>query len=199
MIPPHKDNRSLAIGLALAAAACLVYACFSRQWLVNGSVYEEYGFGLRSNYTCGQSFGEASECDEPSNSEYVARMQELDSGSSRNASGAFAPTGWATFVECLVAVLGLIAAAGIAIARKRPDLPMAPTTVALLAIMAALITGCVFVATKPGVAGFVGVGLSFWIFGIGSVLGIAGAQMLAKVNRPLDPDLMEDAMNPEHF
>jgi hypothetical protein len=189
----------LAIGLALVAAGALGYAALTRQWLVNGSVYEQYGFGLRNNFTCGQSFGEAKECDETSNSEYIARQKELSSATASNASGAFAPMGWATFVACLAAALGLFAAAGIAIARKRPELPMAPTTIALLGIMAALITGCVFVATKPGPPGFVGVGPSFWVFGAGAVLGIAGAQLLAKVNRPIDPDLMEDAMNPEHF
>jgi hypothetical protein len=195
----EPKNRSLAILLSLAAAAALVYAALTRQWLVNGNVYEQYGFGLRSSFACGQSFGEAHECDELSNSAYVAHEREVSATSARNTSGAFAPMGWATFVECLLAALGLAAAAGLALARKRPDLPMAPTTLALLAIMAALITGCVFVATKQGAPGFVGVGVSFWIFGAGSVLGIAGAQMLAKVNRPVDPDLMEDAMNPEHF
>lgn len=198
-MPEPAKNRSLAIALSIAAAVALIYAALTRQWLVNGNQYEQYGFGLRSSYACGQSFGEAHECDEMSNSEYIAHEREVSSASARNASGAFSPMGWATFVECLVAALGLIAAAGIAIAKKRPDWPMAPTTLALLAIMASLITGCVFVATKPGAPGFVGVGMSFWIFGAGSVLGIAGAQMLAKVNRPVDPDLMEDAMNPEHF
>jgi hypothetical protein len=198
-VTDKRPNRALAIALALAAAAALAYAALTRQWLVNGSVYEQYGFGLRGNFTCGQSFGEAKECDETSNSEYVSRMKELSAATASTASGAFAPMGWATFVELLAAALGLVAAAGLAIARKRPDLPMAPTTIALLGIMAALITGCVFVATKPGPPGFVGVGPSFWVFGIGSVLGIAGAQLLAKVNRPVDPDLMEDAMNPEHF
>ena len=69
---------------------------------------------------------------------------------------------------------------------------MAPPTLALLAIIVGIITGCVFIATKPGPAGFVGAGLSFWMFGGGCVLGIAAAQMLARVNRPLDPDLMSD-------
>ena len=63
-------------------------------------------------------------------------------------------------------------------------MPMAPTTLALLAIMAALVTGCVFVATKPGPGGFVGVGIAFWIFGAGAVMGIAGAQLLAKGEPP---------------
>lgn len=187
-------SRVLAIGLALAAAACLIYGAFSRQWLVNGSRFEQYGFGLRSNYTC-----DADTCDEDSNSNYVDRMREFSTVSARNASSAFAPMGWATFIESLIAAAGLIAAAAVAAARRRPDLPMQPTTIALLAIIFGLITGCIFVATKPGAAGFVGAGISFWIFGAGAVLGIAGAQLLAKVNRPLDPDLMADTMNPDQF
>ncbi|MGH9883906.1 MAG: hypothetical protein ACREBE_00135, partial [bacterium] len=66
-------------------------------------------------------------------------------------------------------------------------------------IMIGLISGCVFVATKPGDVGTVGVAWSFWAFGIGSVAGIAGAQLLAKQIRPADPDLLQDAMNPDRF
>ena len=50
----------------------------------------------------------------------------------------------------------------------------------------------VFVATKPGPPGMVGVGLSFWIFGVGAVMGIVGAQLLAKVNRPPDTEWTVD-------
>jgi hypothetical protein len=50
----------------------------------------------------------------------------------------------------------------------------------------------VFVATKPGPTGMVGVGMSFWIFGAGCVMGIAGAQMMAKLNRPLEPEWTVD-------
>jgi hypothetical protein len=70
--------------------------------------------------------------------------------------------------------------------------PIAPTTIALLGVMIGLITGCVFIATKPGPTGMVGVGLSFWIFGVGCVMGIAAAQMMAKVNRPPDPEWTVD-------
>ena len=66
-------------------------------------------------------------------------------------------------------MLGLAGAAGLAIASKKLVLPMSPSTLALLAIMAGLITGCVFVAQKPGEAGYVGVGPSFWMFGAGAV------------------------------
>ena len=38
-----KDNRILGIGLALAAAACLIYASVTRHWLVNSSRFERSG------------------------------------------------------------------------------------------------------------------------------------------------------------
>jgi hypothetical protein len=65
--------------------------------------------------------------------------------------------------------------------------------------MAAMAAGCVFVATKPGPAGMLGVDLGFWAFGAGTVIGILGAQLLAKELRPPDPDLLADAMNPDDF
>ena len=84
--------------------------------------------------------------------------------------------GNAVFALLVAAVAGLVVGAILAIVRAHPRLPIAPTTVALLALMLGLITGCVFVATKPGPAGWVGVGTSFWMFGAGAVLGIAAAQ-----------------------
>jgi len=65
-------------------------------------------------------------------------------------------------------------------------------SIALLAIMAGLCTGCLFIAKKPGgQTGYdaVGVGPSFWAYAIACVVGIAGAQMLAKYIKPIDPDL----------
>jgi hypothetical protein len=193
----NKPSAVLAIVLALAAAACLSAAAFTNSWLVNGNAYEQIHFGLREMTQSGSSFGEADTT--RSNAEVVADMREVNAAAARDTSSAFAPMGWATFVECLIAALGLVAAAIIAATRKHPELPITPTTISLLGIMLGLITGCVFVATKPGPPGYVGVGLSFWLFGGGCVLGIAGAQMLAKVNRPPDPDLMEDAMDPDQF
>ena len=196
--PPTKPNRVLAIALAIVAAGSLGYAAFSHRWLVNGNRVEEFGFGLRDNYSC-QSIDSVHDCVTDSNSHYVQVSKDEGGRAAELASSAFGPCGWATFIECLLAMLGLAAAAGLAIANKKLVLPMSPSTLALLALMAALITGCVFVAQKPGEAGYVGVGPSFWVFGAGAVLGIAGAQLLAKVNRPEDIDLMDDAMNPDEF
>jgi hypothetical protein len=188
------NQRLLGIGLAVVAAACLVFACFTRTWLANSSNYESIGFGLRSAFDC-EGLGDKT-CVELSNATIVDQLRETGDS---HESAAFVPCGWATLIASLLSAAGLLAAAALALARKHPALPMTPSTIALLGIMVALITGCVFVATKPGPPGYVGVGLSFWVFGVGAVLGIAGAQMLARVNRPEDPDLMEDAMNPDEF
>jgi hypothetical protein len=196
--PQPKSNRMLAIVLALVAGAGLIYAAVSKQWLTNGNEYEQISFGLRDMSQCGSAFGEH-DCDRYSNGEFVQHMRDFSESAALNTSGAFAPMGWITLVACLLAALGLLVAAALAIAGKKPDWPMSPSTLALLGIIVGIITGCVFIATKPGPAGFVGAGLSFWIFGGGCVLGIAAAQMLARVNRPLDPDLMSDAMNADEF
>jgi hypothetical protein len=191
---PKRPNAAVAITLAIVAAACLVYGAVTHHWLVNDNPGEQIAFGLRDNSQC-----TGTDCLHRSNAELIRELRDFSEASKQDASVAFAPFGWITLVASLLATLGLLGAAGLAASRKKPDLPMTPATLALLGIMVGLITGCVFVATKPGPPGYVGVGLSFWVFGAGCVLGIAGAQLLAKVNRPLDPDLMADTMNADEF
>jgi len=177
-----RDNRGLGIGLCIGAALCLIYACVSHRWLENTQFRgARMGFSLLSFEACMEN-----KCENKSNFEVMAEAKKYDP---ERASSVFAPMGVVTLVLLGLAALGLLATAGIAIKKLRPELPVAPTTVALLGIMAALITGCIFVATKPGGVGGVGVGLGFWAFGIGSVVGIAGAQMLNKSIKPIDPDL----------
>lgn len=197
MTETKKDNRTLGIGLAVAAAVCLVYAAVTQQWLVNAGRYTEIGFGLTSNHECSVSFVRSSStpdraCHELSNSELIDKWRSMGSEAAKLTSSAFAPIGKVTLVIILLAAVSLLLAAALAFARKQPALPIAPTTIALLCGMAGLITGCVFVATKPGPAGMVGVGVSFWVFGAGSVAGIVGAQLLAKLNRPPDPEWTVD-------
>ncbi|MDB4953539.1 MAG: hypothetical protein JWO36_1108 [Myxococcales bacterium] len=191
-------NRMTAVALALAASACLIYAALTRQWLVNNNPVEERAIGLRSSSSCIVGTGSAG-CSELTNKELIEEFHQDTETTAQQTSGAFVPMGLATFIECFVGALGLLAAAAFALAKKTPDLPMAPTTVGLLAIMALLITGMVFIATKPGPPGYVGVGLSFWVFAGGAVMGIVANQMLAKINRPVDPDLLADSMDPDQY
>jgi hypothetical protein len=187
---PSKHRRPLALALAAASIFALAFAAFSKQWLVRE---DEVRIGLTGTSVC---FGD--DCKSMSNGELVA-MAKREGAESGSTSGAFGPMGWATLVEILVAVAGLAGALALAIARKQPVLPIAPSTVGFIFIAFALITGCVFVATKPGPTGFVAVGPAFWVFGAGVITGVAAAQLLARVNRPEDPDLMADAMNPDEY
>jgi hypothetical protein len=196
---PKKDMRPMASWLCAAAAACLLYAAFTQAWLVNASRYTELGFGLRNNHECGTSYSfdgeqESSKqnCEQHTNSAFIAKWRSMGSDAAKLTSSAFVPAGWITFIVGLIAAAGLAIAAAFGFAKKAPSLPIAPTTPALLGVMIGLITGCVFIATKPGPTGMVGVGMSFWIFGIGCVMGIAGAQMMAKVNRPPDEEWTVD-------
>lgn len=114
-------------------------------------------------------------------------------------SSAFAILGFITFVCILLAAPSLLISIIIVLAGKRVRLPIMPTTTALLGVGIGLITGCVFVATKPGPPGYVGVGIGFFVFGAGVVLGLWSALQLNKLMRPHDPDLLEDAMKPDEF
>ena len=157
-IPPpvKKDTRMLGVGLSLAAAALLLFAAFSKH--LARAAARRPRVRLRSDgraRTAG-STARAPCPTAPSWSAYKAFDPE-------HTSGAFAPMGWATFGVCVLAALGLIATAVLAFQKKRPELPMSPASLALLMIMIGLLTGCVFVATKPGPVGLVGVAMGFWV------------------------------------
>lgn len=189
--PPKKDTRQLAMALAAAAAVCMLYAAFTHHWLANGNKHLEFGFGLRTAFSCGTDYGGKTTCESRTNDDVVTEFKELEKAShsaQKLASSAFVPAGWVTLISIILGALGLLASAALAFRKLAPDLPVAPTTVGLLGCMVGLISGCVFVATKPGPPGMVGVGMSFWLFGAGVVMGIVSAQMLAKVIRPPDPE-----------
>jgi hypothetical protein len=187
----RQPPRALGIVLALGAAALLVAACFSHRWLANKHL-GDFGYSPLAFQQCGAT------CETISNFQ-VAEIASDSPFEENRVPAAFPVAGLITFAVLLIAAAGLVIAAGIAAAHRRPNLPISPTTFALLGIMIGLISGCVFVATKPGGVGAVGVAWSFWAFGIGSVAGIAGAQLLATQIRPSDPDLLQDAMNPDQF
>lgn len=123
----------------------------------------------------------------------------IETAKELRTSGAFSPFGWVALVSCLIAALSLAIAGALVAANKRVSLPIMPTTTAMLGLMVGIVCGCVFVALKPGPAGYVGVGLGFFSFGAGIIGGTAAALMLNKLLRPHDPDLLEDSMHPDHY
>ncbi|MGE0868817.1 MAG: hypothetical protein AB7P03_09650 [Kofleriaceae bacterium] len=211
--------RTNGIILGLIATALLGFAAMSKSWLAHPQMGISFGpLGCRNCNSCFATRATVFDRDSPDRTEEIssARCIYASEGMSNGAfveqlrdshnvlgedvtSDAFAPLGWVTFVGLIIATLALATSAGLALANKRPQLRISPASLATIGVMVSLIAGCIFVGTKPGGPGFVAMSHGFWAFGIGSVVGIAAAQMLSKVIRPLDPDLMADAMNPDQF
>jgi hypothetical protein len=180
-----KDHRMLAIGLCIGAVVLFGYAAFSHRWLENTQGRFGYlGFSLLGFEACA-----ASDCKSTSNFALVREIRAAANRREEPPSGMFAPAGVATMALSLLSMLALGATAFFAWKRRRVAWKVLPNAIALLAIMTALIAGCLFIAKKPGGYGAVGVGPSFWAFAIACVIGIAGAQMLNKYIKPIDPDL----------
>lgn len=214
----------LAIVLAVVAAAALAYACVAQTWLHNPRTKQhfEVGFGLLANYECELGDDDVKgECRGATNSELVAGWQKqladvkaraqkdasdpqtqafvAQATDELKASSVFPALGYVTLICAGLAALSLLVCAGLVLAKKHIAWPIMPTTTAILGVGVGLITGCVFVATKPGPAGYVGVSLGFFAFGAGVIAGIVAALMLNKLLRPHDPDLLEDAMQPGDY
>lgn len=175
----------LAIALCAAAIVLFGYASFSHRWLENTQSEEGFiGFSLIGFEACAKE-----DCQSTSNFALVRELKARTSRRDEPPSGAFAPAGVATMALSLLSVIALGATAFFAWKRRRVPWKVLPNAIALLSIMAALIAACLFVAKKPGGYGAVGTGPSFWAFAIACVAGIAGAQMLTKYIKPIDPDL----------
>lgn len=140
------------------------------------------------------------ELDSPDNPHHDQTVAELTTTKHVSKfTAAFWVFGWVTLIAIWIAALSLVLACVMVLAKREFVWPVMPSTTALLGIAVALISGCVFAALKPGPAGYVGVGIGFLAFGIGVVSGLWSSVMLAKLLRPADPDLLEDAMNPDQF
>lgn len=186
-------------GLAIVAAALLVIAALVPKWLANAGTQGSVSMGLLSTTECGvagiQMVATPDDCVTTANGLYAQQWKDIGQPS----SSAFSACGKATLVVSLLAALGLVGAAALGLKKTKPYLKISPSTIALVGIMLGLVVGCIFVATKPGPNGFVGIGISFWIFGAGNVLGLVSAIQLSKLNRPVDPDLLDDSMNPADY
>jgi hypothetical protein len=200
-MPPRKQNRTLAILLAVVAAAALAVGALGPRWLTRADSNEE-GFGLRTVELC------EDKCLVISNSELVdiinlerERIAEENKSLAPQAQreipkkpwNGFPVVGWIALVSCLLAAAGLLVGALVAISNKRPHWPIMPTTLSVLGLLIGLVNGCIFVATKPSnhALDYMGVGWSFFVFGAGVVTGLAAVFPLNKAIRPIDDDLGE--------
>lgn len=186
----------MAIALALVAAAGLVVAAFTNRWLASPD-YEE-GIGLRSFEVCdgpcvaGSNFQLVEKLDHE-----IAKIIEANKHLTERDQVAvprapwhgFPVMGLTAFIASLIAAAGLLIAAFVAIAGKRIAWPVMPTTLVVLGLLFAIVTGCIFVATKPEMIEGMGVGWGFMTFGGALVVGLAAVFPLNRQIRWFDPEL----------
>ena len=223
--PPPPPRRGLGVVLVLVALGCLAFAAQSHAWLANAGFSQDVGFGLIDNYACdARNTGDCEaldneearrplrrarrlapplprggKCDQRDRRAHAVEQALPKPGLLDHASAAFVPAGKVAFGLLGIAALALVIAGAIAILGRKPQLPVSPCTIAVVALGLDLLAGLIFVATKPGPTSMVGVGPAFWVFGGGVLIGTAGALLLARAIRPVDPDLLADAIDPEEY
>jgi hypothetical protein len=190
-------KRIMAILLAIVSAAGLAVAAFAPKWLAD-STGDGSGFGLLEHTRCGVR------CVTVTNFELVDGLDaEIARIVAENKArdpqrqlpippkpwGGFPVVGWMAWVSCLLAAAGLLVATALAIARKRIEWTVMPTTVVVLGLLVGMVTGCIFIATKPAAIELMGVGWTFGVFGGGVVVGIAAVFPLNRQIRPIDEEL----------
>lgn len=174
---PENPAKKKQIALIVTGVACLalVVTLFTKNWLAPADPVQG-GMGLRSYSVC---LGD--DCVEGTNKALIDQHNESPRKRDHK-SPVFWLMGYATMIVGLLSI-GFLAAAAILVAKGKFFLGrVAPASLALLSLFLALIFACIFVATNPtkGTAFQLGVGWSFWLFGVGVVTGIVGAQMLMK-------------------
>jgi len=194
----RERKRTLALVLAFISVAALGVGTFTNRWLMNVEYGDSFGIGLRDVEICPR------ECVTASNFELIDQIEaEIDKIVAENAKlpanqqrvvprrpwHGFPVVGLIAFYAAVVAAAGLIVGASICLARKRPVLPIMPTTFTVLGLAVGIVNGCIFVATKPPSLELVAVGWSFIVFGAGAVTGLAAVFPLNRQIRPIDVEL----------
>lgn len=173
-----RKRKATARVVCIAAAVLVLVPCLGLRWM-RAPKPADAGISLIGVEACGEDWNGEHKCESKSN---LAVVKEWNQHASEDHKilGTFAYAGIATIAFSVIAAGALATAGGLAFKDRFVREPIALTTVALLALCLALITGCVFLGSIPqlGIPG--GVSWPFFLFGAGIVGGIAGAQMLAK-------------------
>lgn len=165
-----KQTKALAAALAFASAAALAWATFSTHWAQQLS-YGDDTFGLRTWIEC--------------NADGDCTSRSIEAFARYADSSVFPILGWVTSIALWIAAASLAASAGLMLAGRFVARPIALTTIALLALAIGLISGFVFLATRPPQN--YGPGPGFWAFAVGELVGIVSTILVARI-RPRDAD-----------
>ncbi len=191
MIAKKKQTASI---LAIVAAVLLAVSLFLPWLKSKQSKYVNASMTLLAFKVCD---GSGDQCESMSNFKLAKKMKELNEVSPKKEGTKFPYFGLITLIVCLGTAATMLAAGVLGLIGKFVRSPFALTTVGLLGACLGLITGCIFVAVKPGGAGAIGVSWPFFVFGAAVVTGVAACQMLSKAFGPPEYDPYADPMAPQ--
>lgn len=203
-------RKSTARILCLVAAVFVIMPCLGLHWLraphqvdvgmsllsldacgVRGGDFGDDGGGERclsmSNFAIAKMMRQAPEARFEQADGPLARQLAWWMREAKESTGAFAAAAIATLILAVASGLALAAAAVLAFKDRFVRRPIALTSLALMLLLLSLVAACIFIGAKPeGLP--LGVSWPFFIYALGVVLGIAGAQMLSKsFSQVIDP------------
>lgn len=191
MIAKKRKTGSI---LALVAAVLLAVSLFLPWLKSKHNDFANISMTLLSIKVCD---GEGSHCEKKSNFEVAKQIKELNEIAAKKEGTSFPYFGLITLIVCLLGAAAMLAAGILGLMGTFVRSPIAITTVGLLAACLGLVTGCIFVAVKPGGVGTIGVSWPFFVFGTAVVMGVAACQMLSKAFGPPEYDPYADPMAPQ--
>jgi hypothetical protein len=174
--------RLTAVALCLVAATLLTAACLSKRWLANGSGPDSIAYGLIRHTECIDGA-----CATRGNDLAPEALRKRHPP--EELSPAFPVAGWVALGASALAIVALATCGLLGLFRRRLALPIAPSSLALFGLLVAMVGGAVFIATKPGGLGRVGVDWGFVVFSAAIVIGMVAAQRISKEIRPIDHEL----------
>jgi hypothetical protein len=178
----RSEPRLSSVALCLVAATLLAASGLSQRWLANGAGADSIRYGIIRYTECVEG-----RCVTSNNDVTPEALRKRHPPEELHP--AFALAGWTTAGASALAIAGLFVCAVIGLFRRRVALPIAPSSLALFGLLIAMIGGALFIATKPGGIGRVGIDWSFIVFSVAIVIGMGAAQRISKEIRPIDPEL----------
>jgi len=197
-IAQRQRKRTWPILVALVAAAGLAVGAFGGRWFAGAGYGDDFGMGLLSVERC------EGRCVSLSNFDAIDALElqivQIKAANMtlpmnqqvpvpRSPWHGFPVVGVIALVAALLAAAALALTALLALAGKRVSLPIMPTTIAVLALAISIITGCIFLATKPVLVDLMTLGWTFVVFGVSAVFGLAAVFPLNRQIRPIDVEL----------
>jgi hypothetical protein len=179
-------NKWFGVGAAIVAVGMLVVGTLSPHWIHGDSFGIETDIGLHEVEIC-QVIQPLTDQPGVRSCETVSHDAIADGQFVPPGFGRFSAVAQTTFVVGLIAAALLLLCAALAALGRALDLPVQPTSLAILATFAGVVLAAITVALNPFTGGGYGTSYGFVLMSGGASLGLLAAIILGR-SRPRDLD-----------